>query len=547
MLNLYFWTWGFSILKNNFRLLIYLSLNFSKIPRISLSLIFDWLAITFLGSVAIIASGVFYFSQAYMAAEKYKIRFSIILTIFVFRIFTLIIRGDLVFIIIGWDGLGLSSYLLVIYFNRAKSNNAGLITALTNRLGDVAIILTISLLLWNNSWIIREIVFYKISESKLRAVLLIVARFTKSAQVPFSAWLPAAIAAPTPVSALVHSSTLVTAGVYLLIRIEIYIKIINLHWIILLFGGITLTVARITALAETDIKKIVALSTLSQLGLIIIILGINQTLITFFHLNTHAFFKSLLFINTGDIIHNTAGYQDLRKIEHSHFFRKNLSILIFVANARLIGTPLLSGFYSKDLFLEINFYGPQRMLFFIFLYLRLLITIIYTVRFLSLRIFKAHKSSHLISPQETPINHVFYSSLLFILSITGGRALNWIINPCNNFIFLPLTIKIITLVLFGIVIIANKIIPKLGFSYPQIIKPWFSLIFLDKLVGQLARQVASGANIHFNVKNEKILLQPEALSLSFIFSNSRITKFNSYSTTFSYIRIVLIIILISLI
>merc|ERR1711935_426752 len=184
----------------------------------------------------------------------------------------LIISSNLIFTLVGWDGLGVSSYLLVIYYGSTKSYNAGILTVMTNRFGDVLLLIRIGMLLNLGSW---RIVLYKefLEVDTILKLLLMVGSFTKSAQIPFRAWLPAAMAAPTPVSSLVHSSTLVTAGVFLLFR-HLRELIYSRFYSVLLFIGLrTMTMARISALNEKDIKKIVALSTLRQLGLIVLRLG----------------------------------------------------------------------------------------------------------------------------------------------------------------------------------------------------------------------------------------------------------------------------------
>ena len=211
----------------------------------------------------------------------------------------------------------------------------------------------ISIIVYFNSW------DYIIFNSNRRYLpnfiiyLIIISACTKRAQIPFSAWLPAAIAAPTPVSSLVHSSTLVTAGVYLLIRINLIIIEINITKFLFIIGMITIVIAGITAIIEIDIKKIIGLSTLRQLGIIMLILGSGNPILSFFHLISHAFFKAILFICAGMIIHNIKDYQDIRKIG-LRFFNLNFSIsIIIIANIRLCGLPFLRGFYSKDLIIEI--------------------------------------------------------------------------------------------------------------------------------------------------------------------------------------------------
>ena len=181
---------------------------------------------------------------------------------------------------------------------------------------------------------------------------------TKRAQIPFSAWLPAAIAAPTPVSALVHSSTLVTAGVYLLIRFRAALAGTFTQTVLLLLAGLTIFMAGLGANFETDLKKIIALSTLRQLGVIMRILALGWADLAFFHLLAHALFKALLFICAGSIIHRAGDYQDIRMIGGLVNYIPLSVISINLANLALCGTPFLAGFYSKDLILEIAFFRP---------------------------------------------------------------------------------------------------------------------------------------------------------------------------------------------
>ena len=185
--------------------------------------------------------------------------------------------------------------------------------------------------------------------------LVVLAAMTKRAQIPFSAWLPAAMAAPTPVSALVHSSTLVTAGVYLLIRFRPRLGGRVAEGGLLVLARLTIFMAGLGANFETDLKKIIALSTLSQLGVIITILSLGWAELAFFHLLAHALFKALLFIRAGSIIHSVGDYQDIRVIGRLVSYMPLRVIMINLANLALCGTPFLAGFYSKDLILEVAF------------------------------------------------------------------------------------------------------------------------------------------------------------------------------------------------
>nr|YP_009142410.1 NADH dehydrogenase subunit 5 [Trilophidia annulata]AKH04346.1 NADH dehydrogenase subunit 5 [Trilophidia annulata] len=279
-----------------------------------MTFIFDWMSLIFMSFVMYISSLVIYYSNDYMYGEKNINRFIMIVLMFIFSMGLLIISPNLISILLGWDGLGLVSYCLVIYYQNVKSYNAGMLTALSNRIGDVAILISISWMLNFGSW--NYIYYYDFIcdsfEMKFITMLIILASMTKSAQIPFSSWLPAAMAAPTPVSALVHSSTLVTAGVYLLIRFSPMLMTYGFGSFLLLIGCMTMFMAGFGANFEFDLKKIIALSTLSQLGLMMSILSMGYSNLAFFHLLTHALFKALLFMCAGSMIHNLKDCQDIR-------------------------------------------------------------------------------------------------------------------------------------------------------------------------------------------------------------------------------------------
>lgn len=242
----------------------------------------------------------------------------------------------------------MSSYFLVIYYQRKGSFNAGAITAFTNRLGDVGMLGVISVLMCFN---LNR--FNSTPLLGLAAVVILAACATKRAQMPFSAWLPAAMAAPTPVSSLVHSSTLVTAGIYILLRFRRRLPS-GFLVIIFILGGLTSTMAGGAALVERDMKKLIALSTLRQLGFMLSIYGAGHPEVCFFHLFTHAFFKALLFMTAGVIIHSRRDYQDFRQISKLGGVLPFTALVAGVALSRLCGLPFLSGFYSKDIFLEFS-------------------------------------------------------------------------------------------------------------------------------------------------------------------------------------------------
>ena len=238
--------------------------------------LFDWISLMFMGFVLFISGIVLFYRGSYMSGDRNLNRFIILVLAFVVSIIFLIIRPNLIRILLGWDGLGLVSYVLVIYYQNEKSANAGILTVLSNRVGDVAILLRIALIFIVGGWNFIFYVFYLSDEIALALKrLIIIAAITKRAQIPFSAWLPAAMAAPTPVSALVHSSTLVTAGVYLLIRFRPAILESKRILFLLLISSVTIFISGLGANFEYDLKKIIALSTLRQLGVMIRALGMG--------------------------------------------------------------------------------------------------------------------------------------------------------------------------------------------------------------------------------------------------------------------------------
>lgn len=275
----------------------------------------------------------------------------------------------------------------MIYYQNEKSANAGILTALSNRIGDVCILLRIALIFNLGGW---NFIFYgrgQVLENQAGLLgLVVLAGITKRAQIPFSAWLPAAMAAPTPVSALVHSSTLVTAGVYLLIRFSNALEGSLEQSFLLLVSRLTIFIAGIGANFETDLKKIIALSTLRQLGVIITILAIGWAELAFFHLLAHALFKALLFICAGSIIHRVGDYQDIRVIGGMVKFIPLRVGAVNLANLALCGSPFLAGFYSKDLILEVAFMSNLNEFCFFLLVLATGLTVCYTFRLVFYRL-----------------------------------------------------------------------------------------------------------------------------------------------------------------
>lgn len=421
--------------------------------QIRVQAVIDPTSLTFARLICFISANVIQFTQTYIETDKFISRFSKILFSFIASIITLVFSKSYIFLLLGWDGLGLSSFLLVAYYQNRNSLAARIITAIINRIGDALILISIALLLTRGHWVIRSTIpppFKKIFIS-----LIIIATITKSAQIPFSTWLPAAIAAPTPVSALVHSSTLVTAGVYLLIRFYPTIQSAPLlQPTLLLFSSITIIIAGITAMFECDIKKIIALSTLSQLGLMIATIALGQPTLATFHLFTHALFKALLFLSAGTIIYHSRHAQDLRRLGNTARQLPVTSTCICVANTALCGTPFLAGFFSKDLILEIALSSTTNLLIVILFFFATALTSAYSVRFIALLLWPPISSSPLHTIADENVNLLMPQLRLTLATIFSGLLAMWALFPTIPHPIIPLSIKLlpITSALFGVFI-----------------------------------------------------------------------------------------------
>nr|ARI50090.1 NADH dehydrogenase subunit 5 [Cittarium pica] len=411
---------------------------------LSLSLILDPIGISFSNVVCFISACVMLFSSSYMAGDIFLSRFVALVMMFVLSMNLLVFIPNLAALLIGWDGLGIVSFALVIYYQNTKSLSAGMLTALANRVGDVMLLLSIGFCVIQGHW---NILFMWDNQfSPILAFCIVVAGMTKSAQIPFSSWLPAAMAAPTPVSALVHSSTLVTAGVFLLIRFFPFLDSFSGFKFGLLFVSVlTLLMAGIGANYEYDLKKVIALSTLSQLGVMMMSLGLGMPYLALFHLYTHALFKAMLFLCAGAIIHNNNNSQDLRQLGNLWNQMPLTISCLNVANLALCGAPFMSGFYSKDLILETSLYSPSNMLMIILIFLATGMTAAYTIR-LSIYSLWGH-SNHFSAHQnyDEDIKITWAVMLLSIISIFVGKLMQNSILEFNAVMPLPIFHKLLTL------------------------------------------------------------------------------------------------------
>nr|YP_008593213.1 NADH dehydrogenase subunit 5 [Sepia apama]BAN81940.1 NADH dehydrogenase subunit 5 [Sepia apama] len=438
---------------NNIGVLFSWELFNSVSSFIELEFVFDWMSCSFSGLVCFISGCVMLFSKSYMLGDKNLYRFILLLFLFVLSMNFLIFMPNLVTLLLGWDGLGLVSFCLVIYYQNNKSLSAGMLTVLMNRVGDCFILSSISMMIVLGHWNIMCL--WGFHGFVIVNMFIMISGMTKSAQIPFSSWLPAAMAAPTPVSALVHSSTLVTAGVFLFIRFFNYLN--NYYWFsnFMLYVSIMTTImSGVCAMFEYDMKKIIALSTLSQLGVMMMSLSINMPMLALFHLYTHAMFKALLFVCGGNIIHAFEGKQDMRQISNVFNLMPVTSMFLIMSKMALCGLPFLAGFYSKDLIIESLIIGNMNMMMFFLGVIGLCLTVLYSIRFCFFILWKSEEYVAFKSTKDNDFWTIMAMSLLVLGALFGGFIFQEVFCLFNKIFVMTMIMKLYTpiLILFSMII-----------------------------------------------------------------------------------------------
>jgi NADH-quinone oxidoreductase subunit L len=310
------------------------------------------------------------YSTGYMAHEADHARYFAYLNLFTFAMLVLVLADNLVLLFVGWEGVGLCSYLLIGFWYTEPANaDAGKKAFIVNRVGDAGFLLATFLLFWNLGAGVHDLSFRSIAAgvSNLSptvitaiALLLFVGATGKSAQLPLYVWLPDAMAGPTPVSALIHAATMVTAGIYLIARLNfLYVLSPTALSVVATVGGLTAVFAATIGLVQNDIKKVLAYSTISQLGYMFLAVGVGAFSAGVFHLMTHAFFKALLFLGSGSVIHGMGGEQDIRKMGGLKRYMPTTYATFLIGTLAIAGVPGLAGFFSKDQILFNAFAGEH--------------------------------------------------------------------------------------------------------------------------------------------------------------------------------------------
>jgi len=322
--------------------------------------------------VTFISTLVHLYSTEYMEHDPHLPRFMSYLSLFTFFMLILITANNFLQMFVGWEGVGLSSYLLInFWFTRIQANKAAIKAMLVNRVGDFSLLLAIFLIYFVFNSLDYDVVFsltplavnYKILIGNIEisildmiCILLFIGAMGKSAQLGLHTWLPDAMEGPTPVSALIHAATMVTAGVFLIVRCSYLFELSSLALHLIVFiGSSTAFFAATTGLFQNDMKRVIAYSTCSQLGYMIFVCGLSGYEIGVFHLSNHAFFKALLFLGAGSVIHAVADEQDMRKIGGLKNLLPFSYSIMLIGSLALMGFPFLTGFYSKDTILEIAY------------------------------------------------------------------------------------------------------------------------------------------------------------------------------------------------
>jgi proton-translocating NADH-quinone oxidoreductase chain L len=402
-----------------------------NIFHVTFSLRYDSLTALMFIVVTTISTIVHIYSSVYMYTDPFLARFMSYLSLFTFFMLLLVSSGNLLVLFMGWEGVGLCSYLLIGFWHtRAQAGKAATKAFIINKIGDLFFLTGIGLVFvafhsLEFTTIGLLISFGPTDIVELTAIFLFLGAVGKSAQVGLHTWLPDAMEGPTPVSALIHAATMVTAGVFLVIRCSAILEFApRILFLIAIWGGITALVSGTIGAVQSDIKKIIAYSTCSQLGYMILACGLSLYDVGFFHLFNHAFFKALLFLSAGSVIHLMSNEQDIRQMGGLGRPAPFIYINVLLGSLALAGFPFLAGFYSKDLIIEAantKYWGGGQVLYW-FATIAAMLTMYYSVRLIYLVFLDVFKGFKLVIVLYHPVTRVeiFLLGFLGLLSLGSG-------------------------------------------------------------------------------------------------------------------------------
>jgi NADH-quinone oxidoreductase subunit L len=400
--------------------------------KVDFNFVVDQISIIMLLVITGVGTLIHMFSIEYMHHDKGAAKYFAYLNLFIFNMLLLVLGGNLLVMFAGWEGVGLCSYLLIgFWFNDEAKAAAGMKAFLTNRIGDAAFILGLFMIFISFGTINISEVLQLVPKTPeltwmgpltLACLFLFIGATGKSAQIPLYVWLPDAMAGPTPVSALIHAATMVTAGVYMIVRLNpLFMAAPNALFVVACVGAATAILGATIGITQWDIKKILAYSTVSQLGYMFLAVGVGAFGAAMFHLMTHAFFKALMFLGSGSVIHAMHEEQDVRKMGGLKKYMPITHFTFVIGWLAIIGTPFFSGFFSKDEILWMSFHSPLgHQGFWIAGVIGATMTAFYMTRLMALTFWGESRVPKNIHPHESPLLMTIPLIVLAILAFGGG-------------------------------------------------------------------------------------------------------------------------------